>query len=254
MKLTSIRAILVALSLAASAALSQEPKAPTASNPPKLSADEVAKVKAILAEVQKLTVEKHYFDALKKVDEADAMVPNSAVIWNVRGSVYTAFREFDKAREAFTKAREAMPQAFEPQFNLTELLYVEQHYSEAREAFQKLLKDFPKLRETVRHLVLFKILVCMLKEGDAAGAQEIQKNFTSMDDTPAYFYSKAAVAYSQGNPTEATSWLEKAERIFKKEQNAVYIDALGEARWYPSFEVPQIPSEKNKGEAPPKSP
>ena len=206
----------------------------TASPSPKQPAfteEQIHKLADITARVQRSTAELHYLDALTTIREADEIAPDSALVWNLRGSVYTAFRDFDKAREAFTKARDSMPQSFEPRFNLAEILYVEQKYAEAEAAFTELQKGFPKMREVPRHLCLFKILVCRLKQDNKAGAEEIMKNFGPTDDTAAYYYAKAVFALHSGKNEEGGSWLSQATHTFTKEQNAIYIDAINEAKW-----------------------
>jgi Tfp pilus assembly protein PilF len=215
------------------------PGAPPAAPTPKLSKEDVNRLSAIIAEVQQLVGRKHYLDALLKLDEADAIAPNSAAVWNVRGSVYTSYRDFDKARDAFTKARAAAPQAFEPQFNLAELLYVEHKYEDAEEAFTQIIKSFPKLREEPRHLTLFKILICRLKQNKANEAADIMKNFTATDDTPAYYYSQAVIPFNAGKRDEAALWMDKAAHIFTEARNAVYLDAINEAQWMKPLTPPK---------------
>ena len=159
----------------------------------------------------------------------------------IRGSVYTAMRDFVKAREAFEKAQTLTPNAFEPKFNIAELSYVEQKYPEAEAAFTKLLQENPKLREEVRHLSQFKVLVSQLKQGKVAEAEKTSLVFTFMDDTPAYYFSKAAFEFQKDNKDGAREWLVKTDKIYKPQQNAVYLDTLMEARWIPSLTVPSDP-------------
>ncbi len=191
------------------------------------------RVKALIEEVRQLQQKQLSNEALRKLDEADAISPGSALIANVRGSIYTAppLRDYVKARECFELAEKLTPDAFEPKFNKIELLYVEHKYAEAESAFTKLLVDFVKLREDVRHLVQFKIIVCQLKQGKVAEAEKTSAAFTFMDDTPAYYYMKSAFAFQLPDADEAQKWISKAEKIFKEQDNAVYLDSLMEAGW-----------------------
>jgi tetratricopeptide (TPR) repeat protein len=159
------------------------------------------------------------------------------VVSNVRGSIYTAppLRDYAKARECFETAEKLVPGAFEPKFNKTELLFVEHKYAEAEAAFAKLLADFLKLREEIRHLIQFKIIVCQLKQGKVAEAKKNSGEFTFMDDTPAYYYSKAAFAFQAPDADEARKWVAKATKIFKRQDNAVYLDTLMESGWLASI-------------------
>lgn len=195
------------------------------------------RVKALIEEAHKLQRQQDSYAALKKLDEADAITPGSPVIANVRGSIYTAapLRDYVKARECFETAEKLAPGAFEPKFNKTELLYVEQKYAEAEAAFGKLLADHLKLREDVRHLIQFKIIVSQLKQGKLADAEKNSREFTFMDDTPAYYYTKAAFEFQKPNLEEGRKWVLKATKIFKKQDNAVYIDSLMEAGWLSSI-------------------
>lgn len=208
-----------------------------AQTPPPAAATMDPRVTALIDEARKLQQHQDSFGALQKLDEADAIAPGSALIANVRGSIYTAppLRDFAKARECFETAEKLLPAAFEPKFNKIELLYVEHKYAEAEAAFAKLLADFLKLREEIRHMIRFKIIVCQLKQGKLAEADKNAARFSFMDDTPAYYYTKAAAAFQAGDKDEARKWVGKAAKIFKPQDNAVYVDTLMEAGWLGSI-------------------
>lgn len=197
------------------------------------------KIREIVTEVQQLHAKHRFFEALQKLTEAEALAPENPMIFNIRGSIYTGMRDFEKAKVAFEKAHELLPTSFEPDFNLAELLYVQEKYALAETAFGKLLEKHAKIREDVRHLTTFKIIVCELKQNKIAEAEKNAKAFTFMDDTPAYYFTKAAFAFQKGDQQEARDWLTKAGNIFKQGQNPVYVDSLMEAKWIPSLTVPE---------------
>lgn len=196
------------------------------------------KFRDLIIEVQQLQSQKRFTDALEKIHQAEELQPNNPIIANARGSIYTAMRDFDKAEEFFRKAKAQNPDNFEPKFNLTELDYVRGKYAEAEIGFKDLLKQYPKTRQEVRHLVQFKVLVCQLKQDKVSEADATMKAFTFMDDTPAYYFSKAAFAFQKKLKEEAQEWLTKAGSIFKLPDNAPYLDTLMEARWIENIEVP----------------
>lgn len=232
-------ALVAALPVSLSHAKDKETPAKTAgaeSADPAPTPEEIRFV-SLIREAQGLHTAQRNFDALQKLDEAELLQPSSPLIPNVRGSVFTAMRDIPKARENFEKARSLSPDAFEPKFNLVELDYVEGKFPEAESGFSKLLAEYPKLKLEVRHLTQFKILVCRLKQDNVPGAQEIAKTFSFMDDTPAYYYSKAAFEYQQGKKTEGNEWLGRAARIYKKPALVPYLDTLMEAKWVASLEV-----------------
>lgn len=193
-----------------------------------------AEVSRLLVEAQKLQVRNRYFDALLKLDEAEKLAPDLPDIYNVRGSIYLTevLRDFDKARAFFEKARDLAPGALPPRFNLAELDYVKQDYAKAEAAFQQLVVDFPQVPLAVRHLIQIKILVCQLKQGRRGEAEKTLKDhFTFMDDTPAYYFAKAAFAFDSGDEKSGLDWVARAGAIFKQQENDPFRDALHEAKW-----------------------
>jgi tetratricopeptide (TPR) repeat protein len=203
------------------------------------AAAENEKFGKLISEAQQFQAESKLLDAMEKINEAEALKPGTAILHNMRGSVYTAMRDFDKAQEQFEKAQALHPGAFEPRFNLLELQYVRGNYAEAEKGFAELLQTYPKLRVEIRHITLFKILVSQLKLDKLATAEETMKNFTFMDDTPAYYYARAAMFFQKGDKIEGHTWVNKAAQIFKQpEQTVPYIDSLIEARWIDSLGIP----------------
>ena len=74
-------------------------------------------------------------------------------------------------------------------------------FTAALQSFTKLATDYPKLPMVIRHLVHYKRALCELKLGHRPAADQIiAENFTFMDDTPAYYFSKAAIAFDMGDP------------------------------------------------------
>lgn len=196
------------------------------------------KFATIIAEAQKFQADNQLLDAKQKLDEADSLKPGTALVFNMRGSLYTAMRDFDKAQTAFEQARDINPAAFEPRFNLTELQFVRGHYKEAEKNFATLLQEYPKLRIEIRHITLFKILVCQIKQEKTSEAEATMKNFTFMDDTPAYYFAKACFAFQAGDKVEGQRWITKAGQIFKQGENIPYLDSLIESRWVDSLGIP----------------
>ena len=224
------------LMMAADAQSKNDPvKAPSEAN----NAFADPKVIKLLDEVRQLHAKQLFYEALSKLTEVEVMVPDNPVLINVRGSIYTSLRDFAHARECFERAEKIVPDAIEPKFNKVELFFAEMKYPEAEVAFQKLIADFPRLREDLRHLALFKILICQLKQEKVADAEKTAKAFTFMDDTPAFYYSKAAMAFQKNDKEEGQNWMNKAANIFRADKNAFYIDSLMEARWVQSLRVPE---------------
>ena len=236
-----LRLVLLLLLAHAGVSLAQTeaPKAPAAEDAkPSPTGGEFGR---LIGEAQQLSFQQRFFEALDRLHQAEKLKPDHPTVHNVRGSVHTGMRDFEKARESFTKAQALNPAAFEPKFNLTELDYVTGDYAKAEAGFTKLLTEFPKLPLEVRHLTQFKVLVCQLKQQKVAEAEAGMKGFTFMDDTAAYYYAKAAFCFQKGEKGEASDWVTKAQKIFKPIENAPYLDSLMEARWIASLTVPDDP-------------
>ncbi len=224
---------LMALGCLATALPSPAQSTPEGANPT------AQRFRSLLIEINELNNQKRYADALERLADAEALNQDEALVENVRGSIMTSLREFEKARASFEKARQLKPGAFEPRFNLSELDFVEGRYDKAEASFTALLKDFPKLPLQPRHLALFKIHVSQLKQGRLEAAATTAKAFTSMDDTPAHYFAQVATASQKNRPEEAQQWLESAQRIFKPYDLVPYLDTLMEAKWINSIVIPE---------------
>ena len=209
------------------------------STPPQSPADK--KFSDILTEVQRLSGQQQNEKALEKLREAEAIKPDSPVIQNARGSIYTSMKDYDKARECFTKATSISPDSFESYFNLTELDYVQGNYETASNSFTRLLASKSNLPPPIRSLVQFKIIVCQIKLKKVAEATELAKTYAFKGSDPASYYTSAAFAIDKGDNTAANEWLAKAHKAFQPSDTIPYLDALVEAHW---ISVPGMPGTK----------
>jgi tetratricopeptide (TPR) repeat protein len=215
-----------------STALAQAP----AAAPAKIS-DEVKK---LLMEARDMRVQHRYTDALEKLQEAEKLAPSIADIYALRGDIYLAprRRDFDLALPQFQKAAELEPQSPLPKFNLAEYYFVKHEFDTALQAFTKLTVDYPKLPMVIRHLVHYKRALCELKLGHRTAAEQIiADNFTFMDDTPAYYFSKSALAFESGNVAKANEWVQRGVGVFKGPACEPYYDAFKELRWVPDMDL-----------------
>lgn len=198
---------------------------------------------AKLSEAQELQGRQRFVDALAKLDEVEAIAPDLPELHNLRGSIYLSpnLRDFEQAKTAFARAKELDPNGIGPKFNLGELDFVKHDFQAAHEAFTQILKDYPKIPQGIRHLILFKKLVCELKLDKATEAQKtLEEHFTFMDDTPAYYYSKSAMAFTKGQEDEGKSWIARAESIFNPQDTAAYQDTMMECRWLMNIGLPPV--------------
>ena len=170
-------------------------------------------------------------EAFEKLVDAEAMAPDYAPVWNLKGAAYTKVRNFDKAGEAFGKAVELDPAAFMSRFNLTEIHFVQHKFPKADKEFANLIVANPKMLVATKALINFKIAICKLKQDDEPAAIAIIEKFDPLDDHPGFYFGNAALHFHRGEEDKAKSWMISAERIYGKNQINIYTDSFIEVGW-----------------------
>ncbi|MCF7788113.1 MAG: tetratricopeptide repeat protein [Prosthecobacter sp.] len=201
-------------------------------------------VKKLLMEARTMRVKQRYSEALEKLDAAEKINPNVADIYAMRGDIYLAprRRDFDLALPQFEKAAQLQPDSPLPKFNLAEYYFVKHDFTTALQSFTKLITDYPKLPMVIRHLVHYKRALCEIKLGHRPAADQIiAENFTFMDDTPAYYFCKAAIAFDLGDPNKGNEWVKRGVAAFKAPNCEPYYDAFKELRWVPDLDFATPP-------------
>ncbi len=191
-------------------------------------------------------------ESLDRLNQAEKLVGDVLPdIENLRGAVYTKMRDFKMAREHFQKALSLQKDNFHPKFNLAELDFVEKKWSAAQAAFGELILQNAKNKEdelsrakedakeslsrqfdTTERLMQFKILICQLQQQKEADASETMKSFKPYDnDSPAYYFAKAAADYIKEKKEDAEEWINSAKTIYPADMNEIFIDSLVEMGW-----------------------
>ena len=236
-----------ALPLLAAAQDTPPPAAPPAAaelGDAKLSEADQQKLIKIFQDVQEMRKQNRFTDAIAKLDEAEKISPKNGLIFTMRGDIHLAprRRDFDLAKEQFLKAKELDPQNAGPAFNLAELEFARHDFPTASAAFRKLVADFPKLPQVIRHLALSRVVICEARQKKFDEAEKlIKESFTFMDDTPAYYFSNAAISFAKKDEKMAQEWMLRATSIFKEQQVGPYIDAFKEMRWLPDVDYQALP-------------
>ncbi|MBK8040313.1 MAG: tetratricopeptide repeat protein [Verrucomicrobiaceae bacterium] len=236
-----------ALPLLAAAQENPPPAAPPSAaelGDAQLSEADQQKLVKIFQDVQEMRKQNRFTDAIAKLDEAEKISPKNGLIFTMRGDIHLAprRRDFDLAKEQFLKAKELDPNNAGPAFNLAELEFARHDFPTAAAAFRKLVADFPKLPQVIRHLALSRIVICEARQKKFDEAEKlIKESFTFMDDTPAYYFSNAAISFAKKDEKMAQEWMLRATSIFKEQQTGPYIDAFKEMRWLPDVDYQALP-------------
>lgn len=180
--------------------------------------------------------QKRIFECLDSISEAEKIFSNSAELLNLRGSCYVEMRAFDKAMAAFDEALKISPDNTSIRFNVGEVLFVTKQWRQSHDVFEEILRDIPENNLALARLVEFKILLCKIKLGMDDEVTILAEKYDFQDDSPYYYYAKAAQAYEKEELLEAEEWLGRANRIFRDPNIiAPWQDTLVEFGYIKSF-------------------
>ena len=184
--------------------------------------------------------QKRIFESLEAVEELEAIYSKNPASLTLRGACYVEFRAFDKARMCFAKALKSTPDNFNVRFNLAEIEFVTKNYAKSLEILDTLLQEAGDTgaKSTMIPLINFKILLCKIKTDDIGGAEGIVAKTDFLDDSPLFYYGKAALEYANDNGVGAETWLARAGRIFRTDDGgllAPWQDTLIEFGYIKSF-------------------
>jgi len=180
--------------------------------------------------------QKRIFESLASIHEAGKIFDQSAELLNLQGSCYVEMRAFDKATIAFEEALKINPKNTSIRFNVAEVLFVTKEWRNSLDVFNRILPEIPESNIALSRLVEFKMLLCMKKLGMKDDVLILADKYDYQDDSPYYYYAKAAVAYDDGNLLEAEEWLARASRIFQDPNIiAPWQDTLVEFGYIKSF-------------------
>jgi tetratricopeptide (TPR) repeat protein len=180
-------------------------------------------------------------NAVQFVEMAEAAKPGQANTANLRGAIYTRQRDWPKAEAAFEEALKLQPDLPMAQFNLGEVLFLNNKYKEARERFQIFINSQPK-----NDLGLFKIYLCDLLGDGKPKAEEFLATLQPNPASPIYYFSKAAEAFVKGDKAAAMEFVGSAYRIYPPDANATFADSLVEKGYLSGEQAEKIPEEDSK--------
>ena len=179
----------------------------------------------------------HYREALQKLDAIDARQPDMAAAQNLRGVAWMRLAEYRKAETALRKAREIDPDFWEARFNLAEVPFLTQDWTEARRRFTALAAEpNDHLDGATSDLIQFKILLTFLLEGKEKMGAPILAKIKASPEGPAFYYAQAALALRHEDRQEAKSWMAKAAKEFSPQLNKLFAESFYEVGWLPKPE------------------
>ena len=179
----------------------------------------------------------HYRDALQKLDAIDARQPDMAAAQNLRGVAWMRLTEYRKAETALRKAREIDPDFWEARFNLAEVPFLTQDWTEARRRFTALAAEPNEhLQGATSDLIQFKILLTFVLEGKEKMGAPVLEKLKASPESPALYYAKAALALRHKDQQEAKAWMATAAKEFSPQLNKLFAESFYEVEWLPKPE------------------
>ncbi len=186
----------------------------------------------------------HYDEALKALDAIDARQPDLAESQNLRGVVLLRKGDqekadpalskayFDKAEKALHKALELEPKFWNAQFNLSEIPFLKKDWTEARNRFEALIAgNSDEMKGETSLLIQYKILLTFVLQGKENMVDWILNKFEGEKDSPALYYSNAAIALQKNNQKEADDWMKAAQKHYPASLNKLFAESFYEVGW-----------------------
>ena len=208
----------------------------------KLSAEKQAAVVRDLSEVATYLRGVRWLEGLEKLTEVEMTTGDFHLVENMRGAIYTRMKDYKQARVHFEKAvalsKGLKGQSFHPRFNIAELDFVEHKWDAARASFTGLLNDPTREADkSTENLINFKLLICDVQQQKVDAANKLLEKYDANDtESPAYYFSRAAIEFGAGKKEEAGTWLESAGKIYPKDMNEVFNDSMVEMGWLETLE------------------
>ena len=202
-------------------------------NLPKKQREEYSK---ILVKVQNLFNQKRIFDALEMIDVLDKIFPNHPAALNIKGACYVEIRAFKKANAIFRQVLEMSPNNTNVQFNLAEVDFVTKNWATAHDRFTKLIPLLPAQNKSMIRLCEFKLLLCQLKTDRAKEAAALKGKHDAWDDSPFFYYARAAILYNDDDKLGAEKMLRNVRYVWRNDAaHAAWKDTLIEFGYIRSF-------------------
>lgn len=195
-------------------------------------AERVARAQAELARAQRAFRQGDLEGAEKLLDRVDAIAPNQAVTYNLRGEILLEQGKIDEAETALRNALAADPQLLSARYNFARVPFARKNFAAARKELEALQGAFSGAGEEQREqLIRYQIYLTLLLEGREGAAQNAMDEFKMMDASPALYYAQAAWAFQHGNAKQGKNWVANAGNLFSAELNRSFAAPLADLGW-----------------------
>jgi tetratricopeptide (TPR) repeat protein len=191
-----------------------------------------AEAQVNFARAQSAFLEHKTETALTWLDQADESAPGQAAAYNLRGEIFMEQKRLDEAEAVLRKALTVDPKFREVQYNLAQVAFKKKEYQKSRDQLELLFGQTPgDGRNQAAQLIKFEIFLTFLLEEKESEAQQIMNQFKFTGETPALYYSQAALAFQHANPDRGNDWVASAQKIYSPALNIIFADSFYDLGW-----------------------
>lgn len=179
--------------------------------------------------------------ALALLDEAEALYPNQADAYNLRGAVELRRGDYARAASAFARAAALDPDLWAAKFNLADIPFKQRDYPRARVLFDRLVDGTDRYKATTQwELAQYKAGLCCLLANDLAGATRRLNQLAAPGaaSSAADLHARAALAFARRDAATGNRLVLAAQTACKPAANALYLPSLSAAGWVTPAAVP----------------
>lgn len=187
------------------------------------------------AGVDQLAVAKRQFEqgnfdaALATLEAIEQRGGPAALALDLRGCIYLEQKKYEEAIKAFTASIAQEKNLYVARLHLGDALLRQGKWSEAREAYESLMRDSNILM--INERLRFAAFLTYLGAKDDRGASEALARVMFPTETAAYYYAQAAWAFAQGSKRAGEKWLRTADEIFDEKKTAWFARPLYDFGW-----------------------
>ncbi len=196
------------------------------------AAERIARAQTDLTRAERAFRQGDFDAAWQLLDKVDAIAPNQAVAYNLRGEILLEQGKIDEAETALRNALAADPQLLSARYNMARVPFARKDYSTARKELEALLGAFSGAKEERKaQLIRYQIFLTLLLEGHEGAAQKAMDEFMMMDGSPALYYAQAAWAFQHGNTKQGKNWVANAGNLYGAELNRAFAAPFADLGW-----------------------
>ena len=164
-----------------------------------------------------------YATTRKKVEEANALLPDQPAVINLRGAVFYKEKKYEEALVAFQDLIAHDTNSYPGYFNTAEVLLAQKKYDEALAGFERILEARPK-----DEVCMYRIVLVLSLKGEIDEARRWAKTIPNPGLTAAYYFANAAIELIAGQAQKGEDWIKQSEIFFPAEDSKTLRSVLVE--------------------------